>query len=373
MSKYTVDLSKTERAFFVVGQDDPDSDIIWHVEDAPTDPSVAQERFDALWNEAQDAFGVVTSLHAISHANAAGIARRDRVLDLHSHYMRTRNGGIPERITVDAALREILRAQTQVTHRGQAQSQGLVDGEPIEVTGINQHVRIDYRDVRGTVELRPATKAETDMDIKPEDERYAPGDHVLVRSTFYLHEDRRTYVLDEYEGTVVNWCAGHYKVRAVHAGEHGEGGVRQCRVDELRPVPPAAEDVVDVPHALYVNGERRREDVSAEQIRRIVGNLRFKRVAFRQDPADHAIVVENRRYVPQSPATNSVEIREGVTYEMYRGHVLDTATLMGTGVTADDVRKAIAIGIRRHATVCNADGTIQVGGTWFVPEGGSQR
>ncbi|MFF4902335.1 hypothetical protein [Streptomyces sp. NPDC001068] len=68
-----------------------------------------------------------------------------------------------------------------------------------------------------------------------------------------------------------------------------------AKLEEL----PTTDDVVDAPHAVYVGEERKHDGIPAAQVRKIVSNLRFKRQQFRQDPADRAIVVENRRYVPQ--------------------------------------------------------------------------
>jgi hypothetical protein len=73
------------------------------------------------------------------------------------------------------------------------------------------------------------------MVVKPEAERYAPGDRVIVRGVYYRPETRTHHVLPQYEGVMVNWHAGHYNVRAVQPDEYGPGGVRQCRARELRP------------------------------------------------------------------------------------------------------------------------------------------
>jgi hypothetical protein len=82
---------------------------------------------------------------------------------------------------------------------------------------------------------------------------------------------------------------------------------------------PTADDVIDAPHTVYVDGERRHDGISAAHVRKIVGNLRFKRQAFTQD-TDGAICVESRRYVPVRPAVEeqhdrAEEIREEVTAE----------------------------------------------------------
>ncbi|GAA0464625.1 hypothetical protein ACFQ2B_40560 [Streptomyces stramineus] len=73
----TVDLTKREREFFVVGTDEVDGYEVWHIEEAPADPLDSQELYDELSWDAYDAFGGVSPVFAISHAHAAGIARRD--------------------------------------------------------------------------------------------------------------------------------------------------------------------------------------------------------------------------------------------------------------------------------------------------------
>ncbi|MCD9904257.1 hypothetical protein LUR56_37935 [Streptomyces sp. MT29] len=206
-------------------------------------------------------------------------------------HMRTMNGGTPERIPTLDALREINNAMTGEGRKGVQ-----------EMSASGSEARIVYRGARGEVWLRPATAAEIAMEQKPEGERYAEGDRVIVRGTFYRPQEGRTYVLDEYVGTVVNWTGFCFNVRAVEPDEDGTTyGVRPCRVRELRPVPPTVDDVADVPHDLYLNGELRHQGVTAERVRKIVRNLREKRAVFYQDPADRAIVSQNARYVPQRP------------------------------------------------------------------------
>ncbi|MCG8971834.1 hypothetical protein [Streptomyces sp. CL12-4] len=143
-----------------------------------------------------------------------------------AYAMRTVNGGTPERIELEAARREARWAAEEGR-----------DGVR-SLSGEGDVVTIMYTDVRGLVELRPATAEEAAMVVKPEAERYAPGDRVIVRGVYYRPETRIHIVLPEYEGTVVNWAAGHYNVRAVEPDEDGTHGVRQCRVRELRPVEP---------------------------------------------------------------------------------------------------------------------------------------
>ncbi|MDX3694992.1 hypothetical protein PV726_32565 [Streptomyces europaeiscabiei] len=151
------------------------------------------------------------------------------------YYMRIVNAGTPERVTGEDAVREVLNAHMQREDQQHKARGDAFDGVPVEIDAQGSQARIDYHDVRGVVELRPATPTEAIMDVKPESERYASGDRVIVRGVYYVPETRTHHVLPEYEGTVVNWHAGHYNVRAVEPDEHGAGGVRQCRVRELRP------------------------------------------------------------------------------------------------------------------------------------------
>ena len=136
-------------------------------------------------------------------------------------HMRIVNGGTPERIPTTDALREIANARVQPVRRAVRTMS----------TGHSQ-ARIVYKDDRGEVLLRPATSAEAAMDIKPESERYAPGDPVIVRPVSYDPEKGTHRCFPEYEGTVVSWDSP-YKVRAL-TDEHGHG-VRPCHVHELRP------------------------------------------------------------------------------------------------------------------------------------------
>jgi hypothetical protein len=151
------------------------------------------------------------------------------------YYIRIVNGGTPERVTSEDAVREAVTAHMQREEQQRRARRNAFDGVPMEIDAQGSRARIDYHDVRGVVELRPATATEAAMDVKPESERYASGDRVIVRGVYYVPETRTHHVLPEYEGEVVNWYAGHYNVRAVEPDEHGAGGVRQCRVRELRP------------------------------------------------------------------------------------------------------------------------------------------
>lgn len=141
-------------------------------------------------------------------------------------HMRTVNGGTPERIESRKAMTEIDNAM-------------MLPGKKAvrSMSAVGSRARIEYKDNRGVVELRPATAAEVAEEWKPEGERYAPGDSVIVRPVVYNPTKRKHIVLPEYAGTVVNWASGHYNVRATNADEHGPNGVRQCLTRELRPDP----------------------------------------------------------------------------------------------------------------------------------------
>ena len=207
-------------------------------------------------------------------------------------HMRIANGGTPERVESGKALREINNAMM-----GEGR-------KPVrEMSAAGGWASIVYNDLRGRIELRPATVDEAASPWKPEAERYTSGDRVVVRPVIYIPETRTHKVLPEYEGVVSNWAStGHYMVR------DADGGVRPCRVHELRPVPPTVDDVVDAPHALFVSGELKHEGLPADRIRRCVSNLRFQRKAFTQD-TNGAICVDNRRYVPQPPPSDTETTR----------------------------------------------------------------
>ncbi|MGW4087025.1 hypothetical protein ACWEGS_28735 [Streptomyces sp. NPDC004822] len=67
----------------------------------------------------------------------------------------------------------------------------------------------------------------------------------------------------------------------------------------VRETAPQVEDVVDARHALFIDGEERSASVSVDFVRRVVSNRRHHGRPIHQD-TDGAIVIENRRYVPQT-------------------------------------------------------------------------
>ncbi|MGP4046892.1 hypothetical protein [Streptomyces sp. 2A115] len=140
-------------------------------------------------------------------------------------HMRTVNGGTPERIPTRTALDEMNNAQM------------LPGKKAVRTASIyGSNARIEYRDNRGVVELRPATSEEAAAEVKPESKLYAPGDTVIVRPEVFDPRTRKYRILPEYAGTVVNWAAPNYNVRGDQADKHGHG-VRLCRTRELRPDP----------------------------------------------------------------------------------------------------------------------------------------
>lgn len=155
------------------------------------------------------------------------------------YYMRTVNRGTPERVSAEVAEREIEYARSLRAKQVEGAGEGTFSRTPVEVltSQYAEGVRIDYHAAQGVVDLRPATVEETRMVVKPEGERYAPGDRVIVRGTWYEYPTNTHHVLPEYEGVVTNWYGGRYLVRAVEPDEDGTTyGVRECRARELRPV-----------------------------------------------------------------------------------------------------------------------------------------
>ncbi|MGY1502982.1 hypothetical protein ACW4TU_41510 [Streptomyces sp. QTS52] len=68
-----------------------------------------------------------------------------------------------------------------------------------------------------------------------------------------------------------------------------------------RETAPLPEDVIDAPHALYIDGELRREGLPAAHVRTIVKNRRFRGWLVHQDD-ENAICSDDRRFVPVQPA-----------------------------------------------------------------------
>lgn len=62
---------------------------------------------------------------------------------------------------------------------------------------------------------------------------------------------------------------------------------------------PKMADVIDAPHALYVDGEKKPFAVPAIRVQEFVRNANHQRLDMEQEP-DGTIRIESRRYVPRS-------------------------------------------------------------------------
>lgn len=93
----------------------------------------------------------------------------------------------------------------------------------------------------------------------------------------------------------------HWKLRTLRAITAAVEGLGHDAATYARDAAPLPDDVVDAPHALYINGELRKENIAAERVRTFVKNRRFKGLLTHQD-ADGGIVCDTRRYVPMPSA-----------------------------------------------------------------------
>ena len=85
-----------------------------------------------------------------------------------------------------------------------------------------------------------------------------------------------------------------------------------------RETAPQPEDVVDAPHALYIDGQLRKEGIPAAHVRTIVKNRRFRGWHVHQDD-DHAIVSDNRRYVPATSEQTGAPAAERYHFRSING------------------------------------------------------
>ncbi|MER6616357.1 hypothetical protein [Streptomyces xantholiticus] len=101
------------------------------------------------------------------------------------------------------------------------------------------------------------------------------------------------------------WSAtDHRKVRTLRDVTAAVENLGRDSTKYARDAAPLPDDVVDAPHALYIDGELRKEGIPAERVRTFVSNRRFRGLVTHQDD-DQAIVCDNRRYVPQSQAAGT--------------------------------------------------------------------
>ncbi|WP_326724720.1 hypothetical protein OHT59_40645 [Streptomyces sp. NBC_00243] len=101
-------------------------------------------------------------------------------------------------------------------------------------------------------------------------------------------------------GDATAWSAvGSRKLRTLRAVVARVETIGHDSNRYARDAAPLPEDVVDAPHALYIDGELRREGVSAARVRRIVKIRRFRGWIVHQDDQG-AICSDNRRYAPMA-------------------------------------------------------------------------
>ncbi|MGW1976461.1 hypothetical protein [Streptomyces sp. NPDC001889] len=155
-------------------------------------------------------------------------------------YMRSANGGTAERIPARRALFEIEQAHD--------------DGVLVEELPGGSRV-LSYRDVRGLIELRPATAEESAEASIPETEFYAPGSDVIVRPVHWDPQARAHRVQPEFRGTVAYGLnSGRYRVRKKQSSEDGV-----YSLGELRPAGRTRRPVEPLPahgHAVWKTGAR---------------------------------------------------------------------------------------------------------------------
>ncbi|MEU6462199.1 hypothetical protein [Streptomyces sp. NPDC046976] len=127
--------------------------------------------------------------------------------------------------------------------------------------------------------------------------RAIAGDTLTLLWTRSKKKGARGCLVDATVGSAV----ASRKVRTLHEVNAAVDTLGHSSAKYARDAAPFPEDVTDAPHALYINGELRREGVPAAQVRRIVKNRRFNGRIVHQDEQG-AIHCDTRRYVPQSAA-----------------------------------------------------------------------
>ncbi|MCG8971833.1 hypothetical protein [Streptomyces sp. CL12-4] len=94
--------------------------------------------------------------------------------------------------------------------------------------------------------------------------------------------------------------ADHRKVRTLREVTAAVETLGHSSVKYARDAAPLPDDVVDASHALYIDGELRKEGIPADRVRTFVKNRRFRGLLTHQDD-DGAIICDNRRYAPVRP------------------------------------------------------------------------
>ncbi|MFE1190135.1 hypothetical protein [[Kitasatospora] papulosa] len=170
---------------------------------------------------------------------------REQIAAVQGWFMRSANGGTPQRVPARTALGEIEAARD--------------DGVLVEDLSGDAAV-IPFRDRRGRIELRPATTAENAEQAVADHEVYGPGSEVTVRPVTWDRRARGHVVGAEFAATVVHGVnGGRYKVRA-HGGREGV-----FTLDELRPAGATRRPVEALragSHAVWNTGARSGDSTS---------------------------------------------------------------------------------------------------------------
>ncbi|MFJ4084969.1 hypothetical protein ACIP2Z_39250 [Streptomyces iakyrus] len=127
--------------------------------------------------------------------------------------------------------------------------------------------------------------------------RTIAGDTITLLWTKAKKKGARGCLVDATVWSVVS----HRKVRTLREVDAAVRTLGHSSAKYARDAAPLPEDVVDAPHALYINGELRREGIPAERVRTYVKNRRFAGRLTHQD-ADGAIICDTRRYAPMPSA-----------------------------------------------------------------------
>ncbi|MER7377153.1 hypothetical protein [Streptomyces lanatus] len=123
--------------------------------------------------------------------------------------------------------------------------------------------------------------------------RTIAGDTMTLLWTKAKKKGARGCLVDATVWSVVS----HRKLRTLREATAAVETLGHNSAKYARDAAPLPEDVVDAPHALYIDGKLRKEGIPAERVRTFVKNRRFNGLVTHQDD-DGGIVCDNRRYVP---------------------------------------------------------------------------
>ncbi|MFE2640233.1 hypothetical protein ACFXKF_36720 [Streptomyces scopuliridis] len=93
----------------------------------------------------------------------------------------------------------------------------------------------------------------------------------------------------------------HRKLRTLRAAADSVSNLGHDSNRYAREAAPLPEDVVDAPHAVFVDGHQVHPGIPAANVQTVVKSRRFRGWLVHQDD-DGAIVSDDRRYVPLAPA-----------------------------------------------------------------------